>query len=487
VVGFFVGPALLLAIVLIPLPLTREQQRLLGLIVMTITYWMTRALPIPATSLLALALVVVLGIARAKDVFGAFSSPTLFLLISGFIMTQAMTKHGLGRRIALRVLTITHVAGSTHRIVVAFGGLAALMASVIENAAVVSMLVPIAVGVIQAFDDDLRRAADLPFDGSRLRFGTALMLIISYGATVGVLLTPFGPQTQLGWAFVRERFDLTFDAGTWMMLSFPIVAALFSVLCTIVLSLNRPEASRIPGALADFRRQRRQLGPMGQGEINTAIAFGVAIALWLLPPIAGIFLGYGSPRHEHLMDRLSPAAVAVIGAVLLFVLPVSRKKGYTLRWRDTRRMDWGPVLLMGSGLALAKLMADSGLAQVAGDALAHALADVRPLTLYAASAALAMLFSELTSNVVSVSILVPLIARMSAGSGADPVAATLTATFAALYGFMLPISTSANVIVYGTGQVPFMKMVRTGALVDLSGIAVIVLGMALMLGIVHVS
>lgn len=487
VAGLFGGLASMVGILLTPLPLTVAQHRLLGLLALCVVFWVTRALPVPVTSLLALGLATLLGIASAADVFGAFSSPTLFLLISAFILTQAMRKHGLARRMALWVLTRRAVGGSTRRIVVAFGALATLAASVVENAAVVAMLVPVALGVIDALDDDLRRQAGVPAR-SRLRFATALMLITSYGATAGVLLTPFGPQTNLGWRFVRERFGLAgFDAGTWMLLAAPIVAVLFVVLCLVVLAVNRPEARRIPGARAEFQAQRAALGPLSQGEINTAIAFTTAVVLWLVPPIAEAILGEDARLYIGLLDRLGPSTVAVLATVLLFVLPVSRRKGYTLRWRDTLGMDWGPVLLMGGGLALARLMATTGLVDVVGRALAGAVGGLGPFWLLAISGALAMLFSELTSNVVSVNVLVPIIAGVAAQAAGDPVPATLTATFASLYGFMLPISTSANVIVYGTGQVPLLRMVRTGVLVDLTGISVIVVGMWFMLRLVHLG
>lgn len=485
VIALLTGPVLLVSIMLLPLDMTREQQNLLALIAMTVLYWITQALPIPITSILALGLAVVFNVASANEVFSAFSSPTLFLLIGGFIMTRAMIKYGLGHRIAMAVLSFPGIAGSTYRIIIVFGALAALLSSVVDNGAVAAMLLPIAVGLIRALDDDVRNAAGMKHDGSRLRFATALMLMTAYGATVGALLTPFGDGSNLvGWYFVQDHFDITIRTADWMLIATPVVIALFIALSGIILFFNRPETHHLPHAGRDIRRQRRELGAMSSGEINTSIAFSTAILLWLMPPVIGVFTGYSSSAYEFVATRLNPAAVAVLAAVMLFVLPRRNHDGFTLRWKDTTDMDWGPVLLMGSGLALASLMGVTGLAEVIGNKVAAAVQGIGAIGVYFFAGTMAMLFSELTSNLVSISILVPIIPSMSVAGGGDPVIATLVATFAAIYGFMLPISTSANVIVYGSGQIPFLKMLKTGFFVDITGIIIVVTGVLTMLKLV---
>ncbi|MBB3060146.1 SLC13 family permease [Microbulbifer rhizosphaerae] len=489
-VGLVTGPILLAIILITPMPLTTPQHNLLAVVVMTITYWVFRALPIPITSILALALAVVLNVATAEKIFGAFSSPILFLLIGGFIITRAMVKYGLGRRIALFVLSIPGIAGSTNRIIIAFGALGALLSGVIDNGAVAAMLLPIAVGLIHALSSDIREQSSISVDERRrLNFGTALMLMTAYGPTVGALLTPFGDASNLvGWDFIQGHFGISISLTTWMAMSVPIVIMLFAVLSAAVLLVNRPEVSRLPGAEVLIAKHRRALGPMSRGEINTAIAFTLAILLWLLPPVIGLISGPSSPLHDLFIERLQPAVVAVLAACLLFVLPIGRRKGFTLSWRqDVTNMDWGPVLLMGSSLTLGHLMADTGLAQIMGTELAEKVDGVGAITVYLFAAAVAIMISELTSNLVSISILVPIIPTVAVSGGGDPLQAALIATFAAVYGFTLPISTSANAIVYGSGQVPFMRMVRTGIIVDISGIVMIVVGVLTMLQFVNLN
>jgi len=488
IVGLVLGPVVLATVMAAPMRLTNPQQALLGLILMTVIYWITSALPIPITSIWALALAVILGIDRSRVVFGAFSSPTLFLLIGGFIITQSMIKYGLGHRIALRVLLIPGVAKSTYRIIAVFGMIALILSSVIDNAAIVSMMLPVAIGLLHSLEDDIRRAARRKPKGDQLKFSSALMLITAYAATIGALITPFGDgATLVGWYFIGEQFNLYIPVSRWAHITIPIIAVLYAVMLGIVLLVNRPEAGRLPNVRSDLTKQLDELGPMSKGERNTAIAFCTAVVLWLTPTFVGVVAGHSSSAYTVLLHRLNPAVVAVLAATMLFMLPLGWKEGFTMRWRDVICMNWGPVLLMGSGLALAHLMEITKLAEVLGEGLAARIQGIGPLACYLLAGALAMMFSELTSNIVSISIMVPLIPTMAVSAGGDPLIATMVATFAALYGFMLPISTSANVIVYGSGQIPFLRMVKTGILVDLSGVLILVLGVLAMLSIVGVN
>lgn len=464
------------------MPLLKQQQRLLAVVALTIIFWIFRALPIPISALLALALAVVLKVAPGAEVFGAFSSPTLFLLLGCLILTRAMIKYGFGKRVAYYVLGIPGISHSTYRIVIAFGALAALLSAVMDNGALTAMLFPVAVGLINALDSDIRPHSADPNGRGPLRFGTALLLITAYGATVGALFTPFGDAANLvAWQFIRDEFGLAMPAQNWMAVSAPIVLVLFSVLVSAVLVVNRPEVGLLPKASLLIRQRRKELGPMSRGELNTAVAFGFAVTLWLLPPAVALVAGASSSISLIVTERLHPSVVAVLSAVLLFVLPIGRKHGFTLRWRDARQVDWGPVLLMGCALALGRLMASTGLAEVLGKGLAQHAGALGVPGVYFMSAGVALLVSEMTTNLVSISVLLPILPAVLTSSNGDPLTATLVTAFAGIYGFMLPISTTANAIVYGSGQVPFWRMLRTGFIVDVTGVIVVVAGVMSML------
>ncbi|MHB1568048.1 MAG: SLC13 family permease [Solirubrobacteraceae bacterium] len=484
VIGLIAGPVVLLAIRLAPLHVTPSQHSLAAVLGLSLVYWATEALPIPITSILALALCVMLDVpgpsngSPAEVVFSYFSSPTLFLLIGGFLIAQAMVKYRLNHRVALRVLSIPGVGNSSYRVVIAFGLLAVLLSSVIANGAVAMMLLPIALGM----DDELSRliVTHDPELGRkrRLRFSTAIMLMTAYGVTVGGLLTPIGdPVNLIGREFIQRELGIHISFVRWMELAGPIVAVLFVSLCVVLLTINRPEVGRIVGARRLVASERAGLGRRSRGETNAAIAFGVAVVLWLAPTLSALVTGTTSPIHRMLTDRLDPSVGAVCAACLLFVLPVNwRERRFTLSWSDASKIDWGTVILIGTGLTFGRLMVSTGLAQLIGKSIADGLGGVPPAIVYAVAAATAILISETTSNTASVGIVIPIIPPLIASAGGDAVTAAVVATFAATYGFMLPISSSANAIAYSSGRIPIGRMILSGFVVDVSGIVVIVAG-----------
>ncbi len=488
--GLLLGPVLLVGVELLHLPLTRPQQSLVAILCFAMTYWALEAIPVPATALAALALCVLLNVPDVHDdpgpaavVFTGFSSSTVFLLIGGFILARAMIKHGLNRRIALRVLSLPGVATSTTRVIIAFGLLGAVLSAIVANGAVATMLLPITVGIDRSLVELIREHHPALRRATRLRFSTALMLMTAYGITVGGLLTPIGdPSNLIGRAFIERQFGTNVGFGHWMALAAPIVAVLFTVLCPLVLLLNPPELRRITGTRRLIRIERAKLGAMSRGERNTLAAFLLAIVLWVLPTLSGLLLGVDSRIHHLLANRVDEAVAALIAATLLFVLPVNWfRREFTLTWRDAGDIDWGTILLIGTGLTLGQLMLSTKLAFVLGTALAHLIQGAPHWMVFPLVAATAILISEITSNTASVGIVVPIMPALAMATGTDPVGLALVAVFAATYGFMLPISTSANAIAYSSGKVPVHAMLRSGLAVDLSGVVLIAAGLAVML------
>lgn len=494
--GLFLGPAAFLVMLLLPLPLEFNQKALAAVMIFVIIMWITEAIPIPITSLLALALCVILQIPSIEEgssqnatsfVFGAFSSSTLFLVIGGFIIARAMSVHGLDRRFAISVLALPGVAKSTTRVACAFGGIAALVSAFVSNSAAAAMLLPIGVGIVRALGPEVAHAAGIK-DFKHTRFATLVMLMIAYGASIGGLLTPIGsPANIVGVGFLEEQVGVSLNFITWGQLTWPLVVVMFAVMCVTLLLFNKPELNKINGAAEYIRTERHATGRMSRGEINTLICFLIAVILWVGPSLTELVI---APESGPLATfiAIDEGTAALIGASLLFFLPTNwAKREFTLTWQDAGRIDWGTVVLVGVGLVLGRLMSNTGLTEVIGSATAKNLGLTSGVAVTVLAVVLAIAISETTSNTAAVGVVVPVVIPIAMAAGVDPTIPTLAAIFGASCGFMLPVSTPPNAIVYGSGMIPITRMFRTGLVFDLLAIVIISVGVLAVTSVVTVG
>jgi sodium-dependent dicarboxylate transporter 2/3/5 len=487
----------LLLLYFLPLPLEDNQQALAAVFAFVIIYWLTEPIPIPVTAILALALCVLLQVpptdeetTAAEAVFGSFMSSTIFLFLGAFIIARAMSRHGLDRRFALFVLSLPWIGRSTHGVIVGFGLIALSHGFVgISNTATTAMLLPIGLGMLDTLGRFITEQSGVRRDVSRLRFGTCLMLMIAYGASVGGLTTPIGsPPNLIGIGFIEEQTGQEITFFEWVVTALPIVILMFVALCVILLLLNRPEVGRISGVADYVAQERSTLGPLSAGERNTLVAFGFAVFFWFLPGFVSLVAGEESSAYEALSSRLDEGVVAIIAASLLFVLPVSwAERRFTLNWNEASRIDWGTILLFGSGITLGSLLSSTGLAATIGEGVADSLGLTSLLAITILATVVAILISETTSNTASVGIVVPIVIPIATAAGVSPVIPALAAVFGASYGFMLPVSTPPNAIVYGSGLIPITKMVRSGVVFDIIGAILIVTGVTVMAQVVGIA
>jgi solute carrier family 13 (sodium-dependent dicarboxylate transporter), member 2/3/5 len=497
-IGLFLGPPVLLIMMLLPLGLPYTQQSLAAVLAFVVVYWVTEAIPIPVTAIIGLALAVILNVPQvatdAEDdpadvIFGSFADDTIFLFIGSFIIAQAMMTHGLDRRFAYLVLSIPGIARSTYGVIIGFGLIAASISGFVSNTATTAMLFPIGLGIMGALAGLVSDQSEGDTDVRRLRFGTALMLMIAYGASVGGLLTPIGsPPNLIGREFIEQETGTTISFFEWVVLAFPIVVIMFVLLCIILILLNRPETRQISGAEEFIAEEREKLGSLSRGERNTLLVFGFAVFFWILPGIVGIIFGDESAVYGLVYDRINEGVVAVVAAGLLFILPINwSERRFTLNWNEAVKIDWGTILLFGSGIALGTLLSETGLAETIGEGLTKGLGVSSLFAITLLSTIVALIISETTSNTASATIVVPIVLPIAASAGVNPVIPALAAVFGASYGFMLPVSTPPNAIVYGSGMIPITKMIRSGIVFDLIGIVLITFGITVMARLVGLA
>ena len=489
-IGLFLAPLVFIIFLLLPLDMESDQQKLAAALLFVIVLWISEAIPIPIGGLLGIALIVLIGVAPADDVIAPFGSTTILVFIGAFIIAQAMLANGLARRFAFRVLAIPGVDKSTTRVVVAFGGITCALSAFVSNTATVAMLLPTAIAILGTVANIIEgKQGSEGFDPLKLRVGIALMLMLAYGASVGGLLTPVGsPPNLIGRGLIEEATNERISFAEWMAAALPICAAMFVVLCVVLLLLNRPEVKRLEGVKEYVAAERSKMGALSRKEKNTLIAFGVAVTLWIAPGIVAIIAGDESKIYEDVTNRLDEGIVAVLAASLLFILPNNwEKREFTITWNEAKNIDWGTILLFGSGIVFGAMLQDTGLAETIGKSGADTFGVDSELSITIFAVILAILISETTSNTASASVVVPIVIPVAMAAGVDPFVPALAATFAASFGFMLPVSTPQNAIVYGSGLVPITQMVRNGFVFDVLGAILIIIGIPIMVSVLGIG
>ncbi|MCY7401409.1 MAG: DASS family sodium-coupled anion symporter [Nocardioides sp.] len=490
-IGLFLAPLVTVVFFFLPLDLEGDQQTLAAVLLGVIVLWITEPVPIPIGGFIGVGAIVVLGVASADDALAPFGSSTVFTFIGAFILAQAMLKHGVAKRFAMYMLGLPGIGRSTFRVVIAFGAISALLSAFVSNTATVAMLLPTAIGILSVVAKMLQENGTVAenFDPLRLRIGAALMLMLAYGASVGGLLTPVGsPPNLIGRGLIEEATGERISFLDWVITAAPICALMFVALAAVILLLNRPETRRLEGIEEYIAAEKASLGRFSVAERNTLIAFTITVTLWIVPGIVGIIAGTESSTYDATTTRLDEGIVAILGAALLFLLPTDwKQREFTLRWSDAARIDWGTIVLFGTGIIFGSLLESSGLAETIGNGAFDRLGLSTTFAITIFAAILAIIVSETTSNTASAAVVVPIIIPIAMAAGVNPFVPALAATFAASFGFMLPVSTPQNAIVYGSGTVPITTMIRTGVSFDVAGAILIILLLPLMVGVVGIG
>jgi sodium-dependent dicarboxylate transporter 2/3/5 len=475
--GLWAGPAFALAFLLLPVGLAYNAHVVGAVLVLMVVFWVTEALPLAVTALLGPTLVVLLGAAPATSTFAPFADPVVFLFIGSFIVAEAMKIHGLDRRLAYSALASRWVGASGVRLIVTYAVVACVISMWLSNVATTVMLFPLGVAVLAELGRE--RGSDAVFR----RYAAAMMLAASYGASIGGLGTPVGtPPNLIGMGLLRSNADIHISFTGWMLVGLPTALVLMAFLCVWLL-VPRGKGIRLgPEAVRMVSAERDRLGPMTRGERNVVFAFSLTATLWIVPGLIEIAVGSSHPLPAWFRTHLPEAIVALLGGLLLFVLPTpERRERFTITWPEAVRIDWGIVILYGGGLAMGRLADTSGLSAALGEGVVRAFPDAGTVGLTMAFALVALVMSEMASNTASANIVVPMAIAVSQAAGVALLEPVLGATLGASLGFMLPVSTPPNAVVYSSGHIPLGAMVRHGVVLDVVGYFVVV-GAVLALG-----
>ncbi|SFU55658.1 SLC13 family permease [Nitrosospira multiformis] len=412
--------------------------------VLCVVWWIFEPIPIPATSIIPLAVFPLVGVMPQEKIAAAYGSDLILLMLGGFMISAAMARSGSHRRLAL---TLVNVIGghSSRRIVLGFMCACAVVSMWISNTATAVMMLPIALAVIDESQDK--------------NLAAPLLLAIAYGCSIGGLGTPIGTPPNL--VFMQQYRIFTGNTVSfteWMSWGLPTVLLLVPLAgFWLTRNLNYFGELVMPPP-----------GPWRPEERRVMIVFGITILAWLtrIEPFGGWSTWFG-------FAEANDAVVALIAVVAMFLVPNGRGSRL-LDWESAEKVPWGTLILFAAGITIAQAFVESGLSRFVAQQLA-VLSGLHPLVIIAAIALAVTFLTETTSNTATTVLLMPLLAPAAIVAGIDPGLLMVPAAMSASCAFMLPVGTPPNAIVFGTGRIPITYMAREGLVLNLIGAVIITL------------
>ena len=415
-----------------------------GVTALTAMWWIFEPIPIPATSLIPIGVLPLVGVLNHTEVGAAYGNKLILLLLGGFMLSSAMAKSGAHRRIALTMVSL--FGGSSGRqLVFGFMAASAVLSMWISNMATTLMLLPIVLAVSEKASDP------------RLR--TALLLGVAYAASVGGVGTPVGTPPNL--IFLENYRVITGTEPTfleWMTWALPVVVVMVPL---VGLWLTRGLKDHTPIEMPAVGHWRPE-------EVRTLLVFAVTALLWVTrkEPFGGWSEWAGLPSA-------SDASVALVAVIAMFLIP-NGKGERLLDWETAGKIPWGILLLFGAGMVIAEAFKSSGLSESLGTALTG-LGQLPTLALIAIICLTITFLTEVTSNTATATLLMPILGAAAVSTGIDPKIIMVPATISASFAFMLPAATGPNAVAFGSEQLTVRDMAREGLALNLMGVVVVTL------------
>ncbi len=456
------GPSLFTMVYLLPLEGLEDQGRfVLGTALWIAAWWITEAIPLAITSLLPLILFPLGGALSIGKTGAQYGSPIIFLFMGGFILALAVERCNLHKRIALFI--IYHIGTDGQKIILGFMLATAILSMWISNTAAALMILPVGLalfGQIKSFLENHNTEKGIQ------TFGKALMLGIAYSASIGGTATLIGSPTNLVFSgAVATIFDEDVSFLSWMLFAAPIAIVLL-IFTWVYLTriIYKIPTFKIPGIKVEIEHQRESLGKMTNEEKNVIIVFGLVSFFWVTRTLL----------WQDLIPGLNDTIIALAGALLLFVIPDSKGEKFLMDWEGMKKLPWNILLLFGGGLALASGFQDSGLAGWIGEQFSQFRGISFFLILLITIASINFL-TEVTSNVATASVFMPVFASLALGLGIHPYFLMVGTSMAASYAFMLPVATPPNAVVFGSNLISIRDMVRAGFGLNIISILILTL------------
>lgn len=438
--------------------ISSEADKVVAVAVWMVIWWITEPVSISVTALLPIVMFPFMGIMPLSGVTANYGSSIIFLFFGGFILALAMEKVNLHKRIALQIILLTGTGEKG--VLLGFILATSLLSMWISNTATTLVILPIALSIVSFLKERKLTKTDRQYFDN---FKIACMLGIAYSANIGGTATIIGtPPNIVLIGYMEDHMGRQMDFLQWMVIALPFAIIMLVATYFLLIKMFRIGKDEDVSPRSIIRNEINQLGRITSNEISVLVVFLITIFLWVFRLQLNEFIGL----------QLSNTQIAMIGAFGVFLIPSKDGNYSILQWKDTANMQWGILILFGGGLALAKAFEGAGIIELIGNY-------VREEGFQASSAipfiTTVMLFmTELMSNVALVNIFAPIIAGVSDGIGVDFLELGIPVALASSCAFMLPISTPPNAIVYSSGYVKVIDMIKAGILLNLLSILLLI-------------
>ncbi|WP_208112732.1 SLC13 family permease [Aureibacillus halotolerans] len=473
-IGLLLGPLLFVLTLLFfhPTDLSPEGRAVLASTLWIATWWVTEAIPIPATSLLPILLLPLTGAMESDAVFSSYGDDIIFLFLGGFFIATAMEKWDLHKRIALSI--ISWIGTSTNRIIFGFMLATGFLSMWVSNTAATMMMIPIGLAMVYQVSQTLKGEEHKT---TLKKFEKAIIFGIGYSGTIGGLGTLIGTPPNIILAGTAQNlFDVEISFAGFMAFAAPlsIILILFTwfFLTRIVYKVD---LKQLPGGKEVITKELSALGRVSFEEKIVLTVFCFAATMW----VTRTFL------WESLIPGITDGMIAVTATILLFLIPRREKSGEDdriLSWKDSKEIPWGILLLFGGGLAIAAGFSESGLSDWLGNRLS-VLDGMNIIIIIAATTLLILFLTEITSNTATATMIMPVVAALALALNIHPFALMVPGALAANCAFMLPVGTPPNAIIFGTGKITIADMVKNGFWLNIIAAALIIFAVTVLLPI----
>ena len=437
----------------------------LGVLVWMAIWWCFETVPIAVTSLLPMVLFPLLQVSTPAKAMAPYASDTVFLFMGAFLLAGGVMRWGLDRRIALFVMSV--IGTTPRRMIFGLMFTTAFLSAFMSNTACAAMMVPVAMALI-ALVHATRDKNNLEGEKQEHNFTLCILLALAFSASIGGMATLIGsPPNGIYMRFMEQTYGKSISIAEWMKMGVPVTLLLFTTAYFVLTGLMfRNMGGEIPGGKAWVKNELRSMGKLSRGEIAVGCCFLAAALLWFTGSmLRGIEMD-GVRPFRYLTD----AVIAMGMGVVTFLIPVDRKGTMAMDWKTANEaVSWDVLLLFGGGLSLASAIQSTGVAQLIG-AQVTVLSGAPFWALLMGVVTIVTFATGVTSNTALAAMMMPLLSAVAEALGIPAQPILLGTALAASAAFILPISTPPNAIVFGTGKLRIVDMLRAGIIVNIIAI-----------------